>query len=118
MGKTSSACKKGKKPMKKKLMVKEINFYGDTLKAAKDKDGIVWAGIKWLCDGMGLSEGQAKSERKKIQEDMVLSQEMKFHLSPWGTRIYGYSLLQVMALLVWSYTSLQTLQVLAPAFLL
>lgn len=59
--------------MKKKLMVKEINFYGDTLKAAKDKDGIVWVGIKWLCDGMGLSEGQRQRQTTNIQSDIVLS---------------------------------------------
>ena len=56
------------------LVVKDVDFFGDTLKAARDEKGIVWAGVKWLCDGIGLSEGQIKAERKKIQEDMVLSQ--------------------------------------------
>ena len=59
---------------KNELIVKDVDFFGDTLKAAKDEKGIVWAGVKWLCDGIGLSEGQIKAERKKIQEDMILSQ--------------------------------------------
>lgn len=55
------------------LTVKTVEFMGSELLATKDNDGIIWAGVKWLCDGIGLSEGQAKSERKKIQEDLVLS---------------------------------------------
>ncbi len=58
---------------KNELIVKDVDFMGDTLKAARDEEGIVWAGVKWLCDGIGLSKGQMQSERKKIQEDMVLS---------------------------------------------
>ena len=57
---------------KNELIVKDVDFMGDTLKAARDEEGIVWAGVKWLCDGIGLSKGQMQSERKKIQEDMVL----------------------------------------------
>ena len=41
--------------------------------AAQDKDGNIWAGVKWFCEGLGLSEGQIRNERKKIQEDIVLS---------------------------------------------
>lgn len=58
---------------KNELIVKDVDFFGDTLKAARDEKRIVWAGVKWLCDGIGLSEGQIKAERKKIQEDLVLS---------------------------------------------
>ena len=55
------------------LTVKQVDLFGDTIVAAQDKDGNIWAGIKWFCKGLGLSEGQMKSERKKIQEDIVLS---------------------------------------------
>ena len=58
---------------KNKLVVKEVDFFGDSLIATKDSNGIVWVGVKWLCDGIGLSDGQVKAERKKIQEDLVLS---------------------------------------------
>lgn len=59
--------------MANELIVKDVEFFGDTLMAARDKEGIVWAGAKWICDGLGLSDGQTKAERKKIQEDLVLS---------------------------------------------
>ena len=58
---------------KNELIVKDVDFMGDTLKAFRDKEGVIWAGVKWLCDGIGLSDGQIKAERKKIQEDFVLS---------------------------------------------
>lgn len=61
------------------LVVKKVDLCGDVIMAAQDKDGQVWAGVKWLCDGLGLSEGQGKSERKKLQEDLVLSEGTKFH---------------------------------------
>ncbi|MDE6314779.1 MAG: phage antirepressor N-terminal domain-containing protein [Lachnospiraceae bacterium] len=65
--------------MENKLEVKTVDFMGDGLLAVKDNDGVVWAGVKWLCDGIGLSEGQTKGERKKIQEDVVLSKGTKFY---------------------------------------
>ncbi len=49
---------------KNKLIVKEVDFFGDMLKTARDELGIVWAGVTWLCDGIGLSDGQVKAERK------------------------------------------------------
>jgi P22_AR N-terminal domain. len=68
---------------KNKLVVKEVDFFGDMLKAARDEHGIVWAGVPWLCKGMGLTKDQTRNERKKIQDDLVLSQGVKFH--PLGT---------------------------------
>lgn len=61
------------------LVVKKVDLCGDLIMAAQDEDGQIWAGVKWLCDGLGLSEGQGKSERKKLQEDFVLSEGTKFH---------------------------------------
>lgn len=55
------------------LVVKNVNLFGDTIVAAKDKDGQVWAGVKWLCEGLGLTEDQMRNERKKISKDVVLS---------------------------------------------
>jgi len=64
---------------KNKLIVKDVDFFGDTLKAAKDKEGIVWVGVKWLCSGMGLTRGQSNGEVVKIQDDLILSKGcMKF----------------------------------------
>jgi len=64
-------------------MVKEVDLFGDNVMAAQDKDGVIWAGVRWLCEGLGLSRDQIKNERKKIKEDLVLSQGAKF--SPLGT---------------------------------
>lgn len=55
------------------LVVKKVDLCGDTIMAAQDKDGQVWAGVKWLCDGLGLTEDQMRNERKKISKDVVLS---------------------------------------------
>lgn len=65
--------------MKNELMVKTVDFMGDSLIVAKDKDGIMWVGVRTMCTGMGLSRGQLNGEVAKIQEDEVLSRGcMKF----------------------------------------
>lgn len=55
------------------LEIKKVPFMGTELIAARDTEGQIWAGVRWMCDGIGLSEGQSKSERLKIQKDKVLS---------------------------------------------
>lgn len=65
--------------MKNKLVVKPVNFLGDTLMAAQDAEGNIWAGVKWICNGIGLSRGQANGEVTKVQNEEVLKQGcMKF----------------------------------------
>lgn len=61
--------------MKNELMTKEVDFCGDTIMCAQDNDtGKIYAGITWVCDGIGLSEGQTKNEKAKIKKDLVLIQ--------------------------------------------
>lgn len=55
------------------LIIKNVDLFGDTVVAAQDKDGVIWAGVKWFCDGLGLSKDQMRNERRKIQEDLALS---------------------------------------------
>lgn len=55
------------------LEVKHVQFLGDDLIAAKDKDGIIWAGVRWMCDGLGLSKGQMQRQITNIGADTVLS---------------------------------------------
>lgn len=64
------------------LAVKDVEFNGAVLRAAQVKD-IVYVGVRWVCQGLGLSDGKVKSERKKIQEDLVLKQGTRF--LPLGT---------------------------------
>ncbi len=67
------------------LVVKKVDLCGDMIMAAQDKDGQVWAGVKWLCEGLGLTKGQMQNERVKIQEDVVLKEgERNFVLPTKG----------------------------------
>jgi len=58
--------------MNEKLEIKRVPFLGTELVAARDADRQIWAGVRWMCDGIGLNENQARNERKKIQSDKVL----------------------------------------------
>lgn len=69
------------------LTIKNVDVFGDMVIAAQDENGVIWAGVSWICNGIGLTEGQLKSERKKIQEDLVLSKGgRKFVLPSNGSR--------------------------------
>lgn len=54
------------------LEIKKVPFMGSELLAVRNESGI-WAGVRWMCEGIGLSDGQTKNERLKIQKDKVLS---------------------------------------------
>lgn len=56
------------------LKIKEIEFLGDKLVAAQDKEGTIWIATKWVCKNLGLTEDQTKNERKRINKDLVLKQ--------------------------------------------
>lgn len=53
-------------------IVKNVDVFGDSVMAAKDRDGTIWVGIKWMCQGMGMSDGQYKRQIKNIQKDLLL----------------------------------------------
>lgn len=56
------------------LITKQVNFNGAQLMAAQDKDSKkVYVGVRWVCEGIGLSKGQMQAERVKIQDDLILS---------------------------------------------
>lgn len=60
------------------LVIKDVEFNGSALRAAQDAAGKIWVGIRWMCQGIGFNDGKVKTERKKIQDDLVLSQGKKF----------------------------------------
>lgn len=60
------------------LAVKDVEFNGAVLRAAQIEN-VIWVGVKWICDGIGLSEDRGKYERKKIQKDLVLSKGVRFY---------------------------------------
>lgn len=57
----------------KELEVKRVPFMGTDLMAAKDESGTIWAGVRWMCDGMGLSKGQRDRQITNINADSVIS---------------------------------------------
>lgn len=64
------------------LLVKNVEFNGAMLRAAQ-VENVIWVGVRWVCQGLGLNDGKIKTERKRIQEDVVLSKGKKF--LPLGT---------------------------------
>lgn len=54
------------------LTVKSVDVFGNAVMAAKDNNGTIWVGIKWMCQGMGMSEGQCKRQIANIQKDLLL----------------------------------------------
>lgn len=59
--------------MGNKLEIKKVPFMGTELMAARDADGQIWAGVRWLCNGIGLSKGQMQRQITNIGSDSVLS---------------------------------------------
>lgn len=55
------------------MIVKNVDLFGDSIIAAQDKNGIVWAGARWFCQGLGFSKGQIDRQIKNIQRDSALS---------------------------------------------
>lgn len=58
--------------MKNDLAVKTVDFMGDGLLAAQDKDGIIWTGVNSFCQGIGLSKNERDRQVKNVQSDEVL----------------------------------------------
>ncbi len=59
--------------MENQLSVKAVPFMGDELMAAKDEEtGKIYAGVSYICKGIGLTEKQKDIEVSKIQKDLVL----------------------------------------------
>ena len=55
------------------LEIKRVPFLGTELMAARDEVGQIWAGVRWMCDGLGLSKGQMQRQVTNISGDKVLS---------------------------------------------
>ncbi|MNU94241.1 hypothetical protein D3C71_842000 [compost metagenome] len=57
-------------PLEQKL----VPFNGTELLGVKANDGKVYVGVRWVCEGIGLTVDQTKNERNRIQRDVVLQQ--------------------------------------------
>lgn len=54
------------------LIVKSVDLFGDSVMAAKDKDGNIWAGVNYFCNALGMSRGQRDRQVRNVQKDRAL----------------------------------------------
>lgn len=60
------------------LIIREVNFSGDIIPVIKDSDDVIWVCVRWICRGIGLSDGQTARQIQKIKEDLVLEEAHKY----------------------------------------
>ena len=87
--------------MNSELIVKDVEFHGDMLRAAQDSDGKIWVGVSHMCSGIGFEKDRMKNEKKKIQNDVVLRDGVKFH--PPSVIILEILLFYVLILTMYHY---------------
>lgn len=55
------------------LEIKTVPFLDAELVAARDNDGQIWAGVSYICKGIGLTKNEKDRQVKNVQADRVLS---------------------------------------------
>lgn len=55
------------------MVVKSVDVMGDTVMAAQDKDGVIWAGVSYFCNALGMNKKQKDWQIEKVQSDKILS---------------------------------------------
>uniref|UniRef100_UPI003FF10045 phage antirepressor N-terminal domain-containing protein n=1 Tax=Flavonifractor plautii TaxID=292800 RepID=UPI003FF10045 len=58
--------------MENELEIKRVLFMGAELMAARDTDGQIWAGVSYICNGIGLNKNEKDRQVKNVQADRVL----------------------------------------------
>lgn len=54
------------------LVVKNVDLFGDSIMAARDKDGNIWAGVSYFCRALGMDKKQKDNQVERVQQDDVL----------------------------------------------
>lgn len=54
------------------LIVKSVDLMGDTIMAAQDNVGNIWAGVSFFCKALGMTKGQKDRQIQNIQCDEIL----------------------------------------------
>lgn len=54
------------------LMIKNVDVFGDSIMAIKDKDGNIWAGVSYFCRALGMDKKQKDNQVERVQQDDVL----------------------------------------------
>lgn len=56
------------------MVVKSVDVLGDAIMATKDSDGVIWAGVSYFCNALGMSKGQKDRQVLNVQKDETLKQ--------------------------------------------
>lgn len=56
-----------------KLIVKPVDFFGDSLIVVKDQTGKIYTGVSHICKGIGFSKSQKDTQVQNIQNNVVLN---------------------------------------------
>ena len=75
------------------LTVKGVDLMGDTIMAAQDKNGNIWAGVSYFCKALGMTDAQRDTQTEKVRSDKTLSKATrKFPGGVFGTTNESYAL--------------------------
>lgn len=55
-----------------KMIVKAVDVLGDAIMATKDSNGVIWAGVSYFCNALGMSKGQKDRQVLNVQKDETL----------------------------------------------
>ncbi|WP_010498410.1 phage antirepressor KilAC domain-containing protein [Paenibacillus elgii] len=83
------------------LVVKEVDFQGATLLGVQTEDGKIWAGVRWMCEGIGFSEKQKDRQVSNIQNDLVLKKGSKKLSLKFGGQVREVLVLELDFLPLW-----------------
>jgi len=81
-------------------IVKQVEFMGDSLLAIKDDSGIC-VGIRWICQGLGLTDNQRIHQTAKVQSDLVISKGVRKIPTPTSNGIQDVICLDITYLPLW-----------------
>lgn len=54
------------------LVVKNVDLFGDSIMAAMDKEGNIYAGVNYFCNALGMTKGQRDRQVRNVQKDKAL----------------------------------------------
>lgn len=75
------------------LTVKGVDLMGDTIMAAQDRNGNIWAGVSYFCKALGMTDAQRDTQTEKVRSDKTLSKATrKFPGGVFGTTNESYAL--------------------------
>lgn len=88
--------------MSSNLEVKEVDFNGATLMATQLKeDDKIYVGVRWVCEGIGLTEKQRDRQVSNVQSDIVLSRGVKNLSLKFGGQVRNVIAIELDFLPLW-----------------